>query len=135
MQMVSLSSISCKHVARYIYLALHCTKIAQISLTLFLVDVRRERFECTVIGSIEGSQPVSIISNQIIAVLRTHNFSVPGTEISSGITHQSMYVHAFMQCPIIQPASTLSILLSLLMASRTKFSDFKMLGLACTFFF
>ena len=77
MQMVSLSSISCKHVARYVYLALHCTKIAQISLTLFLVDVCRERFECTVIGSIEGSQPVSIISNQIMAVLRTHNFSVP----------------------------------------------------------
>ena len=104
MQMVSLSSISCKHVARYIYLALHCTKIAQISLTLFLVDVRRERFECTVISSIEGSKPVSIISNQIIAVLRTHNFSVPGTEISSGITHQSMYVrtciHAMSHCSV-----------------------------------
>ena len=59
-----------------------------------LMFAGRELSALAVIGSIEGSKPVSIISNQIIAVLRTHNFSVPGTEISSGMIHQSMYMHS-----------------------------------------
>ena len=48
--------------------------------------------ECTIVGPATDPRllsPADSFFNQIIAVLNAKNFIVPGTEISSGITHCS----------------------------------------------
>ena len=52
------------------------------------VDTGRDRVECTIVGPTDPrdqSLSPDSFSIQIITVLRANNFTVPGTEIRSGI--------------------------------------------------